>query len=1096
MTQYVCPRCQIRQLRKLAPLSLRSRMPPSPLWSIAAGQHARAGRTRSLHTKHSARSAVAATLAHDDPEPPLNSLSENEPAIQVEDIVKGTPSIRDHLRAWQTQQTQQKIAELDGSVPRRGRIKMLPNSLFMNETEPDYDSIADETELADFDAAVEGMSKSNLEPGDACVFKPPMARKQLAVFLGQAGTQLQYLLQSGAYCQTIPSRQNMLGIQGFASEEEIATIVEALPKQHIIRDSESELPSLGQYLGEPPESVRGLCSILSTRLQRLDSEVLEFRRSHTELLDTLYERLAEENKFVRLPFNTFVNKLLGPDASDLSDAGRMAIYMMADRDPTKLLLWHVGRNSHLEVLLGPRTLVRQFAQVVEWAREYQECAAAASKDDDVRHVLQENPVKLFIDKARGIIKASRKLRSPTTIGCLGPSNQQNTTSGEVTARASGEEFSAADRSILEFIYDTYIREPASKYTTRHHSIASLILRGIGAYPKMTLEDKIGRLLLQELGAMAPWAETNDDHVLFPVPGRKGAHEVTELSAEAEKVAAELGFKLGTKKLPLPDSMQHIRKDLGQMPAFVIDSHGTDVADDAISIEESADRPGCYWLHVHVAHPSAFITPDSIFGRLARAQGSTWYNTNITYPMLPAAVGEALSLVPGSPALTTSTLLDEKGNVLDVRVEPTRVHNLIYLQPEGVDPLLGFPKEDPAVLIVGPDPAVKVKEDPVKTKQAIDKARPYVPLFEKAMELLKARQNVRNFEQVETLNFPIQQRFGECSVNYLEPYKISRLHESSHYIGDPTIRIQAPKRAPHGRWADFTQKKGLVEQSMILACESTGKWLGDRQIPAIFAGSQTDPSFPISKLNAASFEDLIITPRGVDSADPVRHITLSVEQYVRATSPLRRFGDLLAQWNADAYMRAEADGLMQPKSPLPKEFELPYSRATIEKYIRDDSWVNTGSRSQDVKRFVHWSFQALFRAFHFKEAELPEIWDAQVNVTRMSTGLAHPDLSQLQGTLYPFTHRCAFLRTKEGWENQARRGQYLPVKLDMVDATLGLVLVKAVGPPSDSWTQVDDREGGMVFTSKRRRLALEREEREKKRAARAAKLTPSFVDKLS
>lgn len=943
----------------------------------------------------------------------------------------------------------------------------------------------DETEQADFDAAVEGFAKNQLQPGDLCFMKPPLGRMQLAVYIGPAGTQFQYLLTSGNYCQIAHTSAARMTLPGFVSEEELESIQAALPKQHIVREGTGALPNLAVYVGEPPAAVKDHCKAIAKKLQEFDEEILEFRRSQIGFLDSLYERMAKDDEYVRVSFDRFIQALLGSNAARLSDAGRIAIFTMAMRSPTKIQLWHTGKDLHLEVLLGPKTLVRKMDQVVGWAREYQDAAALASKGEDVQHLLASNPITMFINKARKIILASRKLRSPTTIGCLGPSRQQEGEHVGVTTKPSGVQFSDSDRSILDFIYDTYIRQPRMNSRTKHHAIASLILRAIGAYPTMTLAQNIGRLLLQELGALAPWAEPSDDSVLLPIPGRRGADRATKQFAEGERLAAELGFESGSYKVPLPDSLAHIRKDLGQMQVFVIDSAGTDIPDDGVSIEACADRPGCYWMHVHVAHPSAFFDPHSLFGQIARTQGSSWYTPSLTYPMLPNVVSKAMSLAPGSATLTTSTLLDPKGNVLDIKIQPTRVHNVINLQPEAVEHLLGHEEKNVAVLIVGSDPSLSIKAGSAQREKEIEHARRYLPILERGMELLRSRLTARESEQKEVVNTPFEQTpHPNTTVSFLEEYRASRLYESTHYVGDPTIKLSGAIQVYKGRWADYIASQSFVAQFMVLAGESTAKWFRERSLPAVYVGSQTDPSYPVSKLNAASVGDLILAPRAVEKAEPVQHIMMAVEQYIRSTSPLRRFTDLLMQWNADAYLLAEASGVVQGGNPLPDDSVLPHPRAAVADYISYESWIAQSGRAMQADSDKHWAFQALFRAFHFKEAELPEIWNAQIRNQLMNSG--HESISSVKGaskfvgSLHPFNHHVIFMDSEEGWELQATRGQYLPVKIEMVDATRGEVYCMPVGPPTNEPTLVVDSENGMVFVSKQRMEAHLKAEEEKRK----------------
>lgn len=962
------------------------------------------------------------------------------------------------------------IAQGD-SLPATGRILRLPNSLFLDEqiaNETDKGGEKDEMYLTELNEMVEGRHRNQMKPGDICFFNPVLSRRQFGVFIGQAGTQLQYVLESGKWCQVGVDPSVVPTESGFIPQDEAEVIHAALPKQHIVRHGEAQVGRFGAYLGDPPEGVQELCMSVAKRLRSFRNEVLEFRRAHTELLDTLYERISQENDYVRLHFHQFVERLVGRKHANISSATRMAIYLMSDRNPTKIQLYTHPNTRAVDVLLGPRTLVRQSSRVVEWAREYQELAASASKGRNVKHILAKNPVNQFINKARTIIHMSRKLRSPTTIGCLGPSRQIEHNDGKVVKRSSGVSFSQSDVSIIDFVYDTYVRQPNIRQATRHHAIASLILRGIGAYPKMTLESKIGRLLLQELGAMAPWAEPFDDNVVLPIPGRRGAEKFTRQYAEAESLATSLGFKEGSRDIHLPDSLADIRVDLGDMPVYVIDKLETDVHDDGFSLEESKDNPGCYWIHVHIAHPSAFFESDSIFGQTARSQCHSWYTKAQIYTMLPAAVSKSFSLEAGAPTLTTSTLIDQNGKVLDIQVRPTRIHNTISLQPYGVDRLLGMPKQDMSVLVVGSDPSIMPEVPPSVLQREVDNARPHLKVLQKLYNIVQARATMRYSEQKQAISFPFQETVAISETNDREVYRSSRLYESIHYIGDPTIKVVARTERPIHKWHEHVQNRDIVMQTMVLAGESTAKWLADRGLSAVFAGSLTDPEFPVAKLNASTLADSFLTPKATESADPVPHVVMGLAQYTRSTSPLRRYTDLIAQWNINSYLRAEADGVVQNGARLPSTYKVPFTRDAVAEYIQYEGWVAKTGSAQRESSDSHWAFQALFRAFHFNEAELPEIWDAEVRSSKEYSPEAQTDLdmSPIMGTLLPFGHFVGFAKSEGDWEMKATRKQYLPVKIERVDATEGMVIVRAVGPPRDEMSQVGEP-GDKFFMSKER-----------------------------
>jgi hypothetical protein len=1028
---------------------------------------------RHLHTSK-VQSATVAADTNNAYETEAGVVLQSNPFLKNEDALKGTPSIRDHLGAWYKSEVKSR-SEIVTSIPATGRIRELPDSLFLHDTaEEEWAEGMDEA-VVEFEELIEGSGYVAALPGDLRVLKPPNAGLQFAIYIGPVGKQLQYILKNGRFCQISESRLQSIVCSNFLSQDVVDEIREGLPKKELLRDQTSQVAVNVAYAGQVPDSIKAVCNKVGAKMQDFEEEVLAYRRSHTLLLDTLYERVAAQDEYKILSFDHFVQSLLGVSVDRLSDASRMAIFELLQNNPTKIQPTGFGYTSTVELVLIPKDLSAQMDKVVGWAREYQEMAALAAKGQSVQQRLKKNPVNQFINKARSIIIASRKLRKPTSIGILGPSSQAPNQPGKVLPKSTGYRFSEDDKCILEFMFDTYMRSPKRSGLNQHHASASLILRAIGAYPRMTLEKKIGLLLMQELGCVAPWAEPSDHDIILPLPGRRGAESSTRLWREGERYATSLGFRDDSDEIFLPDSMADLRVDLWDIPVYVIDGKTTDVPDDGVSIEESKDRPGCYWFHVHVAHASAYFGPKTLFGRVAESQAQSWYLTKTTYPMLPHALSRSLRLRSGGACLTTSTLLDENGNVMDVRIRPTRVHNVIRLDPVGVDPLLGSGHFETTSLTVGGDLTPQEQYSQEEIQAEMDRTRPHLPLIRKGLELIQIRGQKRRSEQPVVLDMIFQENTLSASVNFLEEYERSRLYNSIHYHGDPTIRLAAATSPPVGGWMGFVNNRNIVHGAMVMAGESAGKWFRDRSLSAVFAGSRTLPGFSVSKLNATSLHSRITRPRSTSGPDPIPHVTMNVDQYIRFTSPIRRYGDLLAQWNADSYLRAVAEGVVEDGQPLPESYPVPFPRDAVAEYVKYEGTATVSARRINARSRQHWAFQALFRAKHFNEAELPDEWDAQV-VGGLEETLDYPaglEPALISGLLLPFCMKAVFLRSEQGWELNAAPGEYMPVKLEMVDTTMKVCFVKPVGPPSKTQTRLHSERNWM---SKERRQVWQKEGR--------------------
>ena len=784
---------------------------------------------------------------------------------------------------------------------------------------------------------------------------------------------------------------------------------------------------------------------LVSKIEKILADAVSFRRDNISAIDQVYDLAANEKLYNVLTFRKLVRMLFDVELSSLSDGALVAIHHALRATPSLITL-EKRLPEEIQVTFIPKRIARQSEQVIEWAREYQECAAQAAKGQDISARLQPNPLNAFVAKARRLILQSRKTRAPTTLGVLGPSSKKAQKVGEVELQKSGETFSANDKMILEFLWDTFLRLPKNGNPSRFQSICSLIMRAIGAYPNMRLNRGIGRLLLQELGALAPWAEQTDDSVALPIPGRIGAHVADQLWEKSEELATEMGFSRETSSnVSVLDTMADLRKDWGDTEIFLIDRPSTSILDDGISLESVSEIPGAYWVHIHVAHPAAFFEPQSVLGRRADHFSHSVYTSRGQYPMLPFSVAETLSLGQGKPVMTISSLILPDGELKDVKITLGIVHNTIRLDPDAVDDMLGVKRDESVVLIVGPD---TFKSNEI-SEESLQAARRHEPTLKILQRIAHARTLHRRLQVPEYANWIYEKSRVWASVSTLEDYDASRLLDSYHYIGDPSIKLVGSEHPVICAMGESYLATGLTDSMMVLAGEAAGRWLRERDVPAIFNGALAHPEYPVSRLNRAGMNEIIQPPRARLYSSPKPHLHMNVQAYARLTSPLRRYTDLLAQWQIGAYLRAEAEGRLSNGVDKIPPNTLPFSHEDLEECVLVQEAKLGRLEPMPTKVSVHWALQAMFRAFHFKEASLPEVWDVQI------TGIGpspHPTVSKLTGMVWPFRLKAQILKTEERFEDQCLYRQFLPCKIELVNVTTGIIDVRPIGPPSDLMTQ--------------------------------------------
>ena len=135
---------------------------------------------------------------------------------------------------------------------------------------------------------------------------------------------------------------------------------------------------------------------------------------------------------------------------------------------------------------------------------------------------------------------------------------------------------------------------------------------------------------------------------------------------------------------LPESIRH---DFGQLPVYTIDDNGAQELEDDNSIE----HPSSFWVHVHVADPTAILPPTHSIARRARDSVYTIYFNHGSRIMLPEShvknklsLGNAASSGQAENATTFSDKDDPSCAIVDYRLRTGIIRNVHILRYDGVD----------------------------------------------------------------------------------------------------------------------------------------------------------------------------------------------------------------------------------------------------------------------------------------------------------------------------------------------------------------------------------------------------------------------------
>ena len=292
--------------------------------------------------------------------------------------------------------------------------------------------------------------------------------------------------------------------------------------------------------------------------------------------------------------------------------------------------------------------------------------------------------------------------------------------------------------------------------------------------------------------------------------------------------------------------------LATVQAFSIDDSHTTEIDDALSLQGLGS--GTVTLGIHIAAPGLAIAPDSPLDELARARLSTVYMPGHKITMLPDAVVQAYTLEAGRdcPAVSLYVNIDEASlQIKDSRTALERVpiaHNLRHDQLD-------------SVITEG----WLTGETPVDTASAeVAALQPQLAfIFRLARHLKAQREVVRG--KPETFTRP-DYTFKLEGVTGREP------------DGSETVVIGTRSR---GAPLDL-----MVAEAMILANSTWGLWLADTGVPGIYRSQ-------------ASLAPGIKVRMG---SKALPHAGIGVKAYAWSTSPLRRYVDLVNQWQIIACAR--------------------------------------------------------------------------------------------------------------------------------------------------------------------------------------------------
>lgn len=331
------------------------------------------------------------------------------------------------------------------------------------------------------------------------------------------------------------------------------------------------------------------------------------------------------------------------------------------------------------------------------------------------------------------------------------------------------------------------------------------------------------------------------HEMRRAETRENAHalllELGHWTEWVDPYPQRMGLTTAQVALDVPALPEEARLDLTGLPAFAIDDEGNQEPDDAIGLE--GDR-----LWVHVADAAALAPAGSPLDVEARARGATLYLPEGPVRMLPHGVVDALGLglAEISPALSFCLEMDGEGQVRLAEYGPSwvRVTRLTYEQAES-----------------------HLAEEPLARLWAMAEAH-------------RQRRRAR----------------GALALD---------LPEVQIGVGDGRVTI---------RPLASLRSRDLVMEGMLMAGEAISAFAQEQGLPLPFT-SQEPPTEdeaggpPVREWEAWDLAGMYamrqrLRPSQYGSV-PAPHAGLGLPAYVQATSPLRRYLDLVTHQQMRAHL---------------------------------------------------------------------------------------------------------------------------------------------------------------------------------------------------
>ena len=397
--------------------------------------------------------------------------------------------------------------------------------------------------------------------------------------------------------------------------------------------------------------------------------------------------------------------------------------------------------------------------------------------------------------------------------------------------------------------------------------------------------------------------------------------------------------------------------LAEVNAFSIDDSGTTEIDDALSVTELVE--GGHRIGIHIAAPGLAISKDDPLDQVARNRMSTVYFPGNKITMLPDSVIEQFSLDAGAPRPALSIYVDLDADGIVNR-------DTLKMRAEMVPMTANLRLEDVEHL---------VSEESLVDEGASYLYRKELAILWRAAKLLHAgRQEKR-----------IANGLRAEQLGVIDPNALAR---DFHFQIQDVDGVQRVEIIPRQRGSILDT---IVAEWMIFCNSASGQLLADHGLPGLF---RTQKGWGPLRTRMQT--------------TPGPHEGLGLDYYAWCTSPLRRYSDLVNQWQLIALAKHGVTAKMMAPFPprdatlmgIAADFESCYQaygefQDRLEKYwcLR---WIAQDGDSKNV--YVRHLKEGMSRVelvpLHLPIPELA----SHPRMTRAEVAVADVDLLQLSAAV--------------------------------------------------------------------------------------------------